>query len=147
MGSGKENIGEQQVNFQAELKKSCDEMKAFMTSNLLDVKEEISEKLKKQQLSSLFKCVICYKITPHSYQSCLYCGRFLGCFTCISQLDKCPTCRKNFNCSTCSTSFPKTPLFIPGIEEVLELPQVTRRLAPQEIIDNQDEEVTGSTLE
>ena len=56
--------------------------------------------------------------------SCPFCGRYLGCYKCISELIRCPICRRKLQCNICHCNFPKSPLFIPGIGEYLSLPEV-----------------------
>ena len=67
--------------------------------------------------SGLFKCVICFESRPNSFYECPFCGRYLGCFSCLSKVDKCPLCRKKFICLKCTDIVPRNPLFIPDIEK------------------------------
>ena len=52
---------------------------------------------------------------------------YLGCYNCISELNRCPVCRRKFQSNICHCNFPKSPLFIPGIGEYLSLPEVRRQ--------------------
>ena len=76
----------------------------------------------KEKLSQCFKCVICFESRPNSYAACFKCGRFLGCFRCIKRLKTCPICRKPFKCPTCTANLPRNPLFIPGMDELVNKP-------------------------
>ena len=35
--------------------------------------------------SGLFKCVICFESRPNSFYACPFCGRYLGCFSCLCE--------------------------------------------------------------
>ena len=73
--------------------------------------------------SGLFKCVICFESRPNSFYACPFCGRYLGCFSCLSKVDKCPLCKKTFSCLKCTGILPRNPLFIPDIEKLVDIPQ------------------------
>ena len=103
-------------------------------NNLLDTKfEELKGEFKKitddskkvLEFQSLFRCIVCYSTTPNCYSACVFCGRYLGCYNCICRLDICPACCKSFKCS-CSKKLPCNPMFIPGIEDLLEIPNIRR---------------------
>ena len=100
-------------------------------NNLLDTKfEELKGEFKKitddskkvLEFQSLFRCIVCYSTTTNCYSACVFCGRYLRC---ICRLDSCPVCRKSFKCS-CSKKLPCNPMFIPGIEDLLEIPNIRR---------------------
>ena len=84
-----------------------------------DLKEEMSKKKTSINLSGVFRCIVCFESNPSKYMACFQCGRFLGCFNCISKLDRCPLCRKMFQCTVCTASYPKKPLFIPGLNDFI----------------------------
>ena len=73
--------------------------------------------------SGLFKCVICFQSRPNSLYACPFCGRYLGCFSCLSNVDKCPLCRKKFSCLKCKGILARNPLLIPDIENLVDIPQ------------------------
>ena len=77
--------------------------------------------------SGLFKCVICFESRPNSFYACPFCGRYLGCFSCLSKVDKCPLCKKTFSCLKCTGILPRNPLFIPDIEKLVDIPQTRMR--------------------
>ena len=83
------------------------------------VQEEMSKKKTSINLSGVFRCIVCFESNPSKYMACFQCGRFLGCFNCISKLDRCPLCRKMFQCTVCTASYPKKPLFIPGLNDFI----------------------------
>ena len=72
--------------------------------------------------SGLFKCIICFESRPNSFYAYPFCGRHLGCFSCLSKVDKCPMCRKNFSCLKCIGILPRNPLLIPDIEKLVDIP-------------------------
>lgn len=49
--------------------------------------------------------------------ACFECGRFLGCYDCVSKLDVCPVCRTKFECTA---PYPKKPLFVPGLADFVD---------------------------
>ena len=72
--------------------------------------------------SRLFKCVICFESRPNSFYACPFCGSYLGCFSCLSKVDKFPFYRKKFSCLKCTGILPRNPLFIPDIEKLVDIP-------------------------
>ena len=50
----------------------------------------------------------------------------------VPWLTRCPICRRKFQYNVCHCSFPKSPLFIPGIGESLSLPEVRRQTIDKE---------------
>ena len=91
--------------------------------------------------SGLFKCVICFESRPNSFYACPFCGRYLGCFSCLSKVDKCPLCKKTFSCLKCTGILPRNPLFIPDIEKLVDIPQ-TRSNALKSPAESEDSEDT-----
>ena len=67
-----------------------DTVKDLFCAELNEIKKEIKNIKKeekescRQNLLNLFKCVVCFESAPNSYMSCPYCGRYLGCYKCIS---------------------------------------------------------------
>ena len=107
-------------------------LESLLTTQFESIKTElqlIKEDVDKKFLIRLFKCVICFESSPQSYMACFFCGRYLGCYACISKLNKCPLCRRKFRCGGCNKSLPKSPMFIPGIDEELSLPPIPRSVA------------------
>ena len=92
-----------------------------------NIKKEEKESCR-QNLLNLFKCVVCFESPPNSCMSCPFCGRYLGCYKCISELNRCPICRRKLQCNICHCNFRKSPLFIPGIGEYLSLPEIRRQM-------------------
>ena len=91
--------------------------------------------------SGLFKCVICFESRPNSFYACPFCGRYLGCFSCLSKVDKCPLCKKTFSCLKSTGILPRNPLFIPDIEKLVDIPQ-TRSNALKSPAESEDSEDT-----
>ena len=122
-------------SFLLELKEqqNLDTVKDLFCAELNEIKKEIKNIKKeekescRQNLLNLFKCVVCFESAPNSYMSCPFCGRYLGCYKCISELNRCPICRRKFQCNVCHCNFPKSPLFIPGIGECISLLEVRRQ--------------------
>ena len=71
--------------------------------------------------------LVYFESAPNSYMSYPFCGRYLGCYKCVSELNRCPICRRKFQCNVCHYNFPKSPSFIPGNVEYLSLPEVRRQ--------------------
>ena len=71
--------------------------------------------------------------------SCLFCGKYLGCYECNANLNRCPIYRRELQCNICQCNFPKNLSFTLGIGEYLYLPEVRRA-----IIDKRNES-TGSS--
>jgi len=89
-------------------------------SNINNEIIEIKDCLKKhifEDLATCFKCLICFEPNGYSFFNCPYCGSFLGCFSCINKLNKCPICNTEFKCSGCKINLHRQPYKIPGIEE------------------------------
>ena len=63
-----------------------------------NIKKEEKESCR-QNLLNFFKCVVCFESAPNSYMSCPFCGRYLSCYKCISELNRCPICRRKFHIS------------------------------------------------
>ena len=72
--------------------------------------------------SGLFKCVTCFESRPNSFYAYPFCGCYLGWFSCLSKVGKCPLCRKKFSCLKCTGILPCDPLFIPDIEKLVDVP-------------------------
>ena len=68
-----------------------------------------------------------FESAPNNCMSSPFCVRYLGCYKFISELNRCPICRRKSQFNICQCSFPKGPLFIPGIGEYLSLPEVRRQ--------------------
>ena len=50
--------------------------------------------------------MVCFETKPNFVQFCKNCGRYLGCFSCLSNLQDCPQYRKplhKLNCPTCDS--------------------------------------------
>lgn len=65
-----------------------------------------------------------FESAPNNCMSSPFCVRYLGCYKFISELNRCPICRRKSQCNICQCSFPKGPLFIPGIGEYFSVPHV-----------------------
>ena len=87
-------------SFIQELKEqqNLDAAKDLFCAQLNEIKKEIQSIQKeekescRQNLLNLFKCVGCFESTPNSFMSFPFCGRYLGCYKCISELNRCPIC-------------------------------------------------------
>lgn len=102
------------------------------TSNIDDIKKEVSKIAVKldelscdiknhlqQVLANSFKCMICFESRPNSFYSCQFCGIYIGCFDCVTNISRCPICKKEFKCEVCESNLPKYALKIPGLVEYL----------------------------
>lgn len=98
------------------------------TNIINELKKELNN-LKEYSIKSLFRCLICYETKPNCYLSCYFCGRYLGCYSCVIKLKKCPLCYKTFQCEVCTADLPRKPQFIPLIEEQLGLEKINRENA------------------
>jgi len=96
-------------------------MKSMFQTMKNEVVSEINRKKASINVSSSFRCVICFESKISKFMACYHCGRFLGCETCISKVDKCPLCRKAFQCISCGEAYPRTAFFIPGLAETVEI--------------------------
>ena len=90
--------------------------------------------------SGLLRCVICFDSRSNSFYVCPFCGRYLGCFSCLSKVDKCPLCRKMFSCLKCIGILQLNPLFMPDIEKLVDIPPTTSNALkpPSESEDSDD---------
>ena len=75
--------------------------------------------------------MVCFETKPNSVQFCKNCGRYLGCFSCLSNLQDCPQCRKplyKLNCPTCDSDIQQeiVPLFIPDLPTIPGLDDIPR---------------------
>jgi len=90
-----------------------------------EIRKEFKE-LKDSSMKALFRCIVCFEPKPNCFLACHFCGRYLGCYSCIIKIKRCPICRKDFKCEICSVFLPRKPLFIPLIEDQMGIPAVDR---------------------
>lgn len=95
-------------------------MKSLFSDMSKNLKEQIDKKKTSLNVSSVFRCFVCFESNPAKFMACFRCGRFLGCYGCVSKLDDCPICRTKFECTTCGTPYPKKPLFVPGLADFVD---------------------------
>jgi len=95
-------------------------MKSLFSDMSKNLKQEIDKKKTSLNVSSVFRCFICFESNPAKFMVCFTCGRFLGCYGCVSKLDDCPICRTKFQCTACGTPYPKNPLFVPGLADFID---------------------------
>ena len=74
--------------------------------------------------SGLCRCVTCFESRRNSIYACPFCGRYLGCFSCLTKVNKLPLCRKKLSCLKCTGNGPHNPLFIPDFEILIEIPSM-----------------------
>ena len=122
-------IGEDLAEKNVEEGKLLNDIKNLLNTKFEALKGELKnstgDSKKVLEFQSLFRCIVWYSTTPNCYSACVFCGRYLGCYNCICRLDSCPVCRKSFKCS-CSKTLPCNLMFIPGIEDLLEIPSIRR---------------------
>ena len=122
-------IGEDLAEKNVEEGKLLNDIKNLLNTKFEELKGELKnstgDSKKVLEFQSLFRFIVWYSTTPNCYSACVFCGRYLGCYNCICRLDSCPVCRKSFKCS-CSKTLPCNPMFIPGIEDLLEIPSIRR---------------------
>ena len=81
-------------------------------------KENIPLKDEKYQtafnkMKDCLKCLICLEVCDtNSVSFCPDCGRMIGCFTCVVNLQKCPVCREDFSAELRGYK-------IPGLADIL----------------------------
>ena len=117
---------------------------AFELRIVNSVKACIASTLEKSSTNTTVafsRLFICFESRPNSFYACPFCGRYLGCFSCLSKVDKCPMCRKKFSCLKCTGILPRNPLFIPDIEKLVDIPQ-TRSNALKSPAESEDSEDT-----
>ena len=95
-----------------------------MSNKINDIK--VREKMKDS-----LKCMVCFENKPNFVQFCKNCGRYLGYFSCVSNLQDFPQPRKplyKLNCPTCESDIQQrtVPLFIPALPTILGLKDIPR---------------------
>lgn len=91
--------------------------------------EFLNTEEEKKSLKELFKCLICRETASSLMMSCASgCGRFLGCFSCLFNVESCPLCRKDLPCVT-----DRKPLLIPGLANLLGVPEISLTSALKEL--------------
>ena len=72
-----------------------------------------------------FNCMVCFETKPNFVQFSKNCGRYLGCYSCVSNLQDCTQCRKplyKLDCPTCESDIQQEiPLFIQYLPSILGL--------------------------
>ena len=96
----------------------------YISNKINDIK--VQEKMKES-----LKCMDCFETKPNFVQFCKNCGRYLGCFSCVSNLQDCLQCRKplyKLSCPTCESDIQQeiVPLFIPDLPSILGLEDIPR---------------------
>ena len=90
--------------------------------------EMLNAEEEKKKLTEVFKCLVCRETSSNVMLSCATgCGRLLGCFKCLFQIENCPLCRKDLPCVT-----ERKPLLIPGIAALLGVPEISLKSALKE---------------
>ena len=111
---------------------SIDEIKELMktvVSKVDTITSHISDMHKNEAtvnaIKQCFKCVICLESKNNAFAFCSSCARFLGCYDCVIQVERCPLCREVFKseCANCSSEIthPIMKMLIPGLDEIFEL--------------------------
>ena len=59
-----------------------------------DTSNKINEIKVREKMKESLKCMVCFESKPNFVQFCKNCGRYLGCFSCVSNLQDCPQYRK-----------------------------------------------------
>lgn len=105
--------------------------------------EMLNAEEEKKKLTEVFKCLVYRETSSNVMFSCATgCGRLLGCFKCLFQIENCPLCRKDLPCVT-----ERKPLLIPGIAALLGVPEISLKSALKEAGAIPDENSGDSDLE
>ena len=59
-----------------------------------DTSNKINEIKVREKMKESLKCMVCFESKPNFVQFCKNCGRYLGCFSCVSNFQDCPQYRK-----------------------------------------------------
>jgi len=100
----------------------------MISTQLNEVSRDLKDHLQRV-LASSFKCMICFESRPNSFYSCQFCGIYIGCFECVTNISRCPICKKEFKCQVCEGDLPKNAFKIPGLAEFLPRVPVTENAA------------------
>ena len=83
----------------------------------------------KRKSKEIFKCVISCKTILSLMSSCTTgCGVFLGCSTCLFNVESCPLCIENLPNVT-----ERKPLLIPGLPRFLGVPEISLKSALKQL--------------
>ena len=96
-----------------------------------DMSNKINDIKVREKMKDSLKCMVCFENKPNFVQFCKNCGRYLGYFSCVSNLQDFPQPRKplyKLNCPTCESDIQQrtVPLFIPALPTILGLKDIPR---------------------